>query len=132
MAMPAVSRRWTAREIRQLIADNPRLDPRYELVDGELLVTSLTTPWHQGASLELAAMLRSYLEKHQVGRVVISPSDVELEPEFLSQPDVFLVPIREWKRLRCDDSVIRELILAIEVLSPSSGRHDRVRKRPEY
>src|SRR6476646_9467113 len=27
---------------------------------------------------------------------------------------------------------IRELLLAVEVLSPSSSRHDRVRKRPLY
>ena len=27
---------------------------------------------------------------------------------------------------------MRELILAVEVLSPSSSRHDRVRKRPVY
>ena len=27
---------------------------------------------------------------------------------------------------------IRELLLAVEVLSPSSARHDRVRKRPLY
>ena len=130
MAMPAVSRHWTAREVRQLIADNPRKDPRYELVDGELLVTPSPTRWHQVAALELAAQLRDYLKLHPVGVVVISPSDVELEPEFLSQPDVFVVPRHEWKR--ADDRIIRELILASEVLSPSSGRHDRVRKRVKY
>jgi Uma2 family endonuclease len=27
---------------------------------------------------------------------------------------------------------VRHLLLAIEVLSPSSGRHDRVKKRPGY
>ena len=130
MAMPAVSRRWSASEVRQLIADNPRLDPRYELVDGELLVTPSPTRWHQRAVLELGALLRAYLETEPIGIALISPSDVELEPEFLSQPDVFVVPVSEWKRSR--DDVIRELTLAIEVLSPSSGRHDRVRKRPKY
>jgi hypothetical protein len=40
MAMPAeIGRRWTAREVRQLIEDSPLAPPRYELVDGELLVT---------------------------------------------------------------------------------------------
>lgn len=132
MAMPAVQRRWTAREVRQLIADSPRLDPRYELVDGELLVTPSPGPWHQQAVLELGALLRTYLEQHPIGRVLISPSDVELEPEFLSQPDVYVVPMREWKRLSRDDAIIRDVMLAVEVLSPSSGRHDRVHKRPKY
>jgi hypothetical protein len=39
MAMPAVGRRWTAREVREIIDKNPLATPRYELVDGELLVT---------------------------------------------------------------------------------------------
>ena len=30
-------RRWTAREVRQLIAESPLQTPQYELVDGELL-----------------------------------------------------------------------------------------------
>jgi Uma2 family endonuclease len=131
MAMPAVNRRWTAREVRQLIEDNPLVTPRYELVDGELLVTPSPGRWHQRVVLELAVALREYLEREPVGVVMTSPSDVELEPEFLSQPDVFVVPGREWRRIG-DDHVIRELILAAEVLSPSSGRHDRVRKRPKY
>jgi len=131
MAMPAVSRRWSASEVRQLIADNPRKTPRYELVDGELLVTPSPVPWHQRAVTELVVLLHAYLAKHRFGLVLSSPSDVELEPEFLSQPDAFVVPIREWNRLG-DDTVIRELVLVVEVLSPSSGRHDRVRKRPKY
>jgi len=31
-----------------------------------------------------------------------------------------------------DGLPIKELLLAIEVLSPTSARHDRVRKRPHY
>lgn len=131
MAMPAVDRRWTANEVRQLIADNPRKDPRYELVDGELLVTPSPSRWHQRAVVELVASLHAYLSRERIGIVLASPSDVELEPEFLTQPDVFVVSGREWRRIG-DDHVIRELRLAVEVLSPSSGRHDRVRKRPRY
>ena len=133
MAMPAVNRRWTVHEVRALIEENPLKTPRYELVDGELLVTPSPTPWHQRAVSELVAVLHPYLAAHSVGVVLASPSDVELEPEFLSQPDVFVVPMREWRRLMRDkDRVIREILLAVEVLSPSSGRHDRVRKRPKY
>ena len=64
--------------------------------------------------------------------MITSPSDVELEPEFLTQPDVFVVPMAEWKHVMGEGPPIRALLLAIEVLSPSSSRHDRVRKRPLY
>ena len=59
------------------------------------------------------------------------PADVELEPEFLTQPDVFVMPLDEWTRVR-HARIVNELLVAIEVLSPSSAGHDRVRKRPKY
>jgi Uma2 family endonuclease len=131
MAMPATERRWTAREVRQLIADSPLQSPRYELVDGELLVTPSPNSPHQRAVLALAAALREYLKRHPVGEVYISPFDVELEPGLIVQPDVFVVPLHEARRL-VTELPARELIVAAEVLSPSSARHDRVTKRPRY
>jgi Uma2 family endonuclease len=81
---------------------------------------------------ELLVLLRGYLDRERVGRVVSSPSDVELEPDFISQPDVFVVPVNEWRRATAEGLPVRELLLAVEVLSPPSSRHDRVRKRPLY
>lgn len=133
MVMPAVSRHWTAKEVRQLIADNPLYTPRYELVDGELLVTPSPGRAHQNAVLEMAHALRLHLGDRGPASVHISPSDVELEPEFLSQPDLFVVAADERRRMvRGQENVWRHLLVAIEVLSPSSSRHDRVRKRPKY
>ena len=133
MAMPAeTARHWTAREVRELIAAAPTATPRYELVDGELLVTPSPSAPHQKAITELFAVLLPYLEREPVGVLVTSPSDVELEPDFLTQPDMFVVPADEWRRVMNDGLPVRELLLAIEILSPSSSRHDRVRKRPLY
>jgi len=64
--------------------------------------------------------------------VITSPSDVELEPEFIAQPDIFVVPRGEGRRVMTEGLPVRALTVAIEVLSPSSSRHDRVRKRPLY
>ncbi len=128
MGMPAVDRRWTARAVRQLIADSPLKTPRYELVDGELLVTPSPGNAHQRLVFEIALELRLYLDRVQVGYVSISPSDIELEPETITQPDVYVAPMSMRKR----EFPLPELLLAIEVLSPSSSRHDRVRKRPLY
>jgi Uma2 family endonuclease len=133
MAMPAeTGRRWSAREVRKLIADAPLATPRYELVDGELLVTPSPSPLHQRAVVELVVFLNAYLEVEPIGYVLTSPSDVELEPEFVTQPDVYVLPMTEWRRILREENVVRELLVAAEVLSPSSSRHDRVRKRPLY
>jgi Uma2 family endonuclease len=125
-------RRWTAREVRQLIAEASSATPRYELVDGELLVTPSPRREHQVALRLLIVALSQYLENERVGEPFLSPSDVELAPEDLRQPDIFVVPLDEDRRVANDGLPFQRLILAIEILSPSSARHDRVRKRPGY
>ena len=133
MGMPAIERRnWTAAEVRALIDANPLYSPRYELVDGELLVTPSPGLPHQGVVGALHVALHAFLQRERTGKVFVSPSDVELAPELLVQPDVFVISTHEWMRGLAEGNPVRELLLAIEVLSPSSGRHDRVRKRPHY
>lgn len=133
IAMPAqIGTRWTARQVRDLIAATPLATPRYELVDGELLVTLSPAFPHQRAVSTLLVPLALYLQLEPVGTAITSPSDVELEPEFISQPDLYVVSKDEQRRALTDGWPIRALLLAIEVLSPSSSRHDRVRKRPLY
>jgi len=70
--------------------------------------------------------LQHYLAPRGLGTAYVSPADIELAPGTIVQPDVFVVPpsatpLRKW-------SEVRRLLLAAEVLSPSSARHDRVRK----
>src|SRR5580765_6768318 len=115
MTMPAeAGRRWTAREVRELIAAAPLATPRYELVDGELLVTPGPGVFHQRAIVELVVRLAAYLQRERVGHVITSPSDVELEPGFITQPDIFVVPMLEWRRVATEGLPIRELLLAVE------------------
>jgi Uma2 family endonuclease len=118
--------------VRELIAASPLATPRYELADGELLVTPSPGAPHQSAVSILLVALETYLREQGIGRAITSPSDVELEPEFITQPDMFAVASAEWRRVMKDGLPIRELMLAVEVLSQSSSRHDRVRKRALY
>jgi Uma2 family endonuclease len=132
MGMPAAKReRWTRAEVEQLIADNPLVTPRYELVDGELFVTPSPVPPHQIIVAELYAALREYVRASTLGRVYFSPSDIELEAESYVQPDLYVVPPEQDRRLRVERKATT-LSLAIEVLSPSSARGDRGRKRLLY
>ena len=133
MAMPAeVGRRWTREQVRNRIAAGPLATPRYELVDGELLVTPSPSAQHQEAVRLLLLALGEYLSRNPVGHVVHSPSDVEVVPSFITQPDVFVVPKLEWRRVLEDGLPYHHLMIAAEMLSPSSGRFDRVTKRVKY
>jgi Uma2 family endonuclease len=131
MAMPAVERRWTAREVRRLIAEAPLQTPRYELVNGELLVTPSPTGPHQPAVGLLLAALIGYFRRNPIGFAYTSPADVELEPGTIVQPDVFAVPVHEFRRL-IQGGNAHELLVAAEVLSPNSGSIDKTKKRPLY
>jgi Uma2 family endonuclease len=132
MRMPASARhRWTRAEVVALIDALPGSTPRYELVDGELLVTPSPSGLHQAGVFELAKSLNEYLRRTGVGEAFLSPFDVELDPGSLVQPDVFVVPNDEAARIR-RESPARRLLLAAEVLSPGSARADRGEKREMY
>jgi Uma2 family endonuclease len=119
----------TAEMVRSLI-DETRHWPRYETVHGELLVTPAPRPWHQSVTLGLATRLTEYLRTEPVGKVFMSPADISWGPDSLIQPDVFVVPLEEARTLAWP--TIRTLMLAVEVLSPSSVRADRFTKRRLY
>ncbi len=134
MSMP-VTRRWTADDVRALIRED-RAWPRYELIDGELIVTPAPRSPHQIAVSEFHFLLFGYLQQNGVGIVLTSPYDLELKPGTITQPDVFVMPdyagFDGVELATAEATDVRELLLAIEVLSPASIRTDRVVKRDFY
>src|SRR4051794_22553473 len=75
MVMPALRRRvWTPDEIDRLVDEREDLTPRYELVDGELLVTAAPTDHHQRIVAELFAPLREYVNRERIGEVRLGPA----------------------------------------------------------
>ena len=132
MVMPAIRRHWTADEVRQL-QDESRPWPRYELIGGELFVTPAPAKPHQLMVWELVRILGDYLIRQPVGIGFASPADLELERDGVLQPDVFVVPRAGWDSpVTTDWSDVRALSLAVEIISPSSVRTDRVEKRDVY
>jgi Uma2 family endonuclease len=124
MVMPNLQRRWTVAD-RDALPDDGN---RYEVIDGELFVTPAPVWRHQEAVIELATRLRAYLARERVGHAYIAPADVVFSPKRGVQPDVFVVPLLDGRRPEHFDEV-RRLLLAVEVLSPSTARADRVVKR---
>jgi Uma2 family endonuclease len=81
------------------------------------------------AVTRLLVTLATWCDAHGVGIAMSSPADIELEPESVRQPDVFVLPNAEWKRIAHEGFPARELLLAVEVLSPSTADVDRTDKR---
>jgi Uma2 family endonuclease len=128
MGMPHATMDWTAERVRALPEDGKR----YEVVDGELLVTPAPRWAHQHAVAELFRRLDPYVRDNAVGEVTFSPADVELDPQTLVQPDLFVVPLIDGRRMREWSEIQGRLLLAVEVLSPSTARADRHLKRRRY
>jgi Uma2 family endonuclease len=118
---------WTVADVLALPDDGKR----YEVVDGELLVTPAPSVPHQRAITELMRLLLPYIGAQVPGFLFTSPADIELDERTLVQPDIFVAPPvdgrppRRW-------SEVRSLPLAIEILSPSTARADRHLKRRRY
>jgi Uma2 family endonuclease len=135
MGMPQSTHAWTPDEVRALPDDGRR----YEVVRGELLVTPAPSFHHQDAVLRLVVALRDYADRAGVGCALMSPADIEPEAGALVQPDVFVGPLPEGRRPR-SWADFSQLLLAVEILSPSTARADRTVKRllfqragvPEY
>jgi Uma2 family endonuclease len=127
MGMPETLEHWTAARVRELPEDGNR----YEVVDGELLVTPAPSFDHQDAAGEVFVALRAYCAAQRIGHAAMSPADIEFDPTTLVQPDVFVVPLEAGQRPRRWTD-IRTLLLAIEVLSPPTARADRTVKRRRY
>lgn len=127
MGMPAASTNWTAERVRALPDDGNR----YEVIDGQLFVTRAPSWEHQRAVLELAFLIRSYLADRTVAAVYIAPADIEFRNDRMVEPDLFVVPLIDGRKPRTWEEA-KTLLLAVEVLSPSSARADRVAKRLLY
>lgn len=127
MAMPASARRWTVEEVRAM-QDEDRAWPRFELIDGELIVTPAPRRLHQRAVAELFRLLDPCVRAQRIGVVEFSPADIQLAPKTIVQPDVFVSPLVEG-RVPLHWPQTTRLLLAAEVISPSNPRADRVTKR---
>lgn len=111
-------------------------DKRYELIDGELYLMSSPTTLHQEIVGEIYTQLRNYL-KGKKCKAFVSPLDVCLSgvkkpsKEYnVVQPDIFVV---------CNENKITKDMgiqgvpdLVIEVLSPTSKKHDTFLKYNLY
>jgi len=127
MGMPHAADRWTAERVRELPDDGNR----YELIEGELVVTPAPRGLHQEAIMGLVTRLEPWLRTSGIGRLLFSPADLSLGEDEVLQPDLFVYRTASGARLR-DWSDIVDLRLVVEVLSPSTARYDRQLKRRRY
>jgi Uma2 family endonuclease len=123
----AATKEWTYEMIESLPDDGNR----YEIIDGELFVTPPPAFGHQRAQWELGRLIANYLEQYPVGHGFFAPGDVIIDRRNVVEPDIFVAP-RDIVQKSASWKDIKSLLLAVEILSPSTARADRHRKRLLY
>lgn len=120
--MPRESRDWTVADLELLPDDGLQ----YELLDGVLLVSPASVPRHQRACARLHLLLAGACPPDL--EVFFAPLDWQPDVRTSLQPDLLVVR----KADIGPKNIQRPLLLAVEVLSPSTRRKDAVLKRSKY
>jgi Uma2 family endonuclease len=104
---------------------------RYEIHDGELSVTPAPGTPHQQISGNLHVIFRAHLDAGMPGQVLYAPLDVILSNTTVVQPDlVYIDPGRA--AIVSRRGIEGAPTLAVEIISPSTPRIDRVTKLQLY
>ena len=129
MGMPVTASDWTVDMLDALPDDGQR----YEIIDGELFVTPAPREVHQLIVGALYVGLVQYLKGYGIGQALVSPADVRRGDRQHNrvQPDILVVRLTEGKRPGYPYD-LRDLLLAIEVVSPSNPLLDYQVKRDLY
>jgi len=113
---------WTVADL----ADIPEDGLQYELADGVLLVSPAPRPRHQVVVGELHVLLRAACPADL--QVLFTPVDFQPTDRRSLQPDLLVVRRTDVGETR----IVAPLLLAVEVLSPSTRSKDLLLKRGLY
>ena len=106
-------------------------DARYELLDGELIMSPSPNIPHQDSLFDLGVDLKLLTRRTRIGRVFIAPVDVVLSDTDVVQPDLVFVS-RERSHIITVRNIRGAPDLVVEILSPSTAERDRIFKRSLY
>jgi len=109
----------------------PETGPRYQLVDGDLVMSPAPTFWHQEVLVRLLCELRVFVERENLGKVLCSPLDVIFSDEDVFQPDIVFISAAR-KRIIATEGIRGVPDLCVEILSPSNRSFDVKTKRLIY
>ena len=107
-------------------------DKRYELLDGDLLMTPAPNLKHQEVEFELTIQLGRFIKERALGKFFFAPCDVVLSDHDVVQPDLLFVSREREHLLRGGDNVRGAPDLVVEVLSPTTADRDRGYKHALY
>jgi Uma2 family endonuclease len=109
----------------------PNDGKRYEIIEGELLVTPAPRILHQVVVTQLAAALLTHAKRHGLGQVFVAPVDIVFSEFDVVEPDIVYIS-KARASVLTEKNVQGAPDLAVEVLSETTERIDRTTKLKLY
>ena len=106
-------------------------DKRYELIDGVLIVVPAPNIAHQRSNRRFGLQMSEFVDNNALGEVFLAPTDVVLSDTDTVQPDVLFIS-NEREHIITEANIQGAPDLVVEILSPSTARHDWREKRDLY
>ena len=118
--------KWTEEDYFKL----PETNRIIELSEGRLIITPAPTTKHQRISSKLYLLIGNFVSSKNLGEACYSPLDVRLLEGTIRQPDIVFMSNEHLDRITERYWGVPDL--AIEILSESTAKEDRINKFFEY
>ena len=106
-------------------------DQRYELIEGELLMTPSPVIYHQWVSKNIGYELERFVRAKEIGKVFYAPCDVHLDNENVFQPDILFIS-KENEKIIGTKNIQGAPDLVVEILSETTAYRDLIQKKKLY
>ncbi len=106
-------------------------DERYELLDGELVMSEAPRIVHQQVDMDLGTLFNLFVKENDLGRVFSAPTDVFLTDTNVVQPDLLFIS-KQRAHIITEPNIQGAPDLVVEILSPSTANRDWTIKRELY
>jgi Uma2 family endonuclease len=118
---------------------SPTIKQRYDIIDGEMVMSAAPTPRHQLISMNILLPVHAYLQTDRRGIVIYAPCDIVIrrDPLRTRQPDLFVF-LRGREDIDDLETLIEQPVLevapdlTIEIISKNETRRARLEKIEDY
>lgn len=102
-----------------------------QLINNKLIIRPAPLVIHQQILNEINVEISIFLRKNQIGKIIISPTDVHFSKENILQPDLLFIKKENLNIIR-NKGIFGVPDMIIEVLSPSTSQFDFEEKKFVY
>ena len=107
---------------------------RYDIVDGEVIMSAAPNPYHQRTVRRIFRPLDRFVTERGLGEILFAPLDIIIQrvPLRTRQPDLLFISSEKADIIIQDDRIHGGPDLVVEIISPSNTRSEIESKLADY